>query len=93
MAQEATRSIIVCKWHECPFIADVTTRFADAHGLSAREREVLVLVVDGLRPSQISEELVISQGTVKAHLHRIYHKAGVTGRAGLMAKVREFSAA
>ena len=37
------------------------------------------MVVDGLDVAGIAEALVISIGTVKAHLHRIYKKAGVSG--------------
>lgn len=81
---DAERTIIVCNWHDCPFVADATSRFAEAHGLSPREREVLVMVVDGLDVAGIAEALVISIGTVKAHLHRIYKKAGVSRRAELM---------
>ena len=78
------RTIIVCNWHDCPFVADATSRFAEEHNLTAREREVLVMVVDGLDAAGISETLVVSIGTVKAHLHRIYKKVGVSGRADLM---------
>lgn len=82
MASE--RTVIVCKWRDCPFVADVTTRFAEAKNLTPRELEVFELVVDGLDQAAIAERLVISPGTVKAHLHRIYKKAGVTGRVALM---------
>jgi DNA-binding NarL/FixJ family response regulator len=77
-------TIIVCSWQDCLFVADATLRFAEAHELSPREIEVLRLVIDGLDIAAISEQLVISNGTVKAHLHRIYKKCGVSGRSGLM---------
>lgn len=83
------RTIIVCNWHDCPFVADATSRFSEAHGLTTRERDVLELVVDGLDVAGIAETLVISTGTVKAHLHGIYKKAGVSSRVELM---RAFSA-
>ena len=78
------RTIIVCNWQDCPFVADVTTCFAEAQRLTPRETEVLGLVVDGLDVGAIAERLVISVGTVKAHLHRIYRKCGVSGRSDLM---------
>lgn len=78
------RTIIVCNWRDCPFVADVTTCFAEAQRLTSRETEVLGLVVDGLDVAAIAEKLVISVGTVKAHLHRIYRKCGVSGRSDLM---------
>ena len=82
MAEE--RTIIVCSWQDCPFVADATTRFAEAHGLTPREREVFALLVDDKDLAEISQELVIASGTVKAHLHRIYHKTGTSGRTELL---------
>ena len=81
---DGARTIIVCNWHDCPFVADVTSRFAEEYGLTARECDVLELVVDGLDVAGIAEALVISTGTVKAHLHGIYKKGGVSGRVELM---------
>ena len=82
-------TIIVCSWQDCPFVAEVTTRFAETRRLTPRETEVLRLVIDGLDAAAIAEKLVISMGTVKAHLHRIYRKCGVSGRSDL---IRAFGA-
>jgi DNA-binding CsgD family transcriptional regulator/tetratricopeptide (TPR) repeat protein len=49
--------------------------------LTAREREVLRLLARGLSNTQIAEELIVSQLTVKAHLRSIYSKLGVTSRS------------
>lgn len=78
------RTIIVCSWQDCPFVADATTRFAREHGFTSRETEVLRCVIDGLDSAEIASRLVIASGTAKAHLHRMYQKCGVTGRQGLM---------
>lgn len=59
-------------------------RFCDDAGMSAREREVLQLVIQGKDTQGIASELYISTGTVKAHLHRIYTKVGVAGRQELV---------
>ncbi|MCR4870610.1 MAG: helix-turn-helix transcriptional regulator [Atopobiaceae bacterium] len=59
-------------------------RFADDHGLSKREREVLGLAIEGKDTQGIASELYISTGTVKAHMHRIYTKAGVEHRQDLI---------
>ena len=59
-------------------------RFADDHGMSKREREVLRLAIDGKDTQGIATELFISTGTVKAHMHRIYSKAGVEHRQDLI---------
>ena len=48
--------------------------------LTAREREVLALVAEGLANKLIARRLGISEKTVKAHLTSIYHALGVTDR-------------
>lgn len=58
-------------------------RFADTYELSRREREVLELALRECSTAQIADELFISTGTVKAHLHRIYQKVGVKNRHDL----------
>ena len=45
--------------------------FSDEHGLSKREQEVLHSYCVDSMSKNIANELVISPGTVKAHLHRI----------------------
>lgn len=49
-------------------------------GLSAREREVLSLVADGLANKSIARRLAISEKTVKAHLTRVFTTLGVSDR-------------
>lgn len=49
--------------------------------LSARECEVLALVVDGYSNREIAEELGITHNTVKNHLRNILTKLGVRNRA------------
>jgi predicted ATPase/DNA-binding CsgD family transcriptional regulator len=51
-------------------------------GLTSREIEVLGLVAAGMTSAQIAKELFLSPRTVEAHLASIYHKLGVTSRAG-----------
>ncbi|MCX5531205.1 response regulator transcription factor [Streptomyces sp. NBC_00006] len=53
--------------------------------LSAREREVLVLVSKGTSNKEIARELFISEATVKTHLTHIYGKLGVKDRAAAVA--------
>jgi DNA-binding CsgD family transcriptional regulator/tetratricopeptide (TPR) repeat protein len=61
-----------------------TTRQKRVDGMSEREAEVVRLVCDGLTNGEIAENLVISRRTVDAHLSRIFAKAGVSSRAGLV---------
>jgi DNA-binding NarL/FixJ family response regulator len=48
--------------------------------LSAREREVLAMVGEGLPNKVIAQRLAISEKTVKAHLTSVYRQIGVTDR-------------
>lgn len=48
--------------------------------LSAREREVLVLVAQGLSNAAISNQLWISEATVKTHVSRVLTKLGCENR-------------
>ena len=48
--------------------------------LTPREREVLVMVAEGLPNKLIARRLEITEGTVKAHLTRIFDRIGVSDR-------------
>jgi pimeloyl-ACP methyl ester carboxylesterase/DNA-binding CsgD family transcriptional regulator len=54
--------------------------------LSAREREVLALVAQGLSDTQIAERLVISPHTVHRHVANILAKLGLPTRAAAAAR-------
>ncbi|MDZ4747349.1 MAG: helix-turn-helix transcriptional regulator, partial [Saprospiraceae bacterium] len=49
--------------------------------VSAREIEVLQLLVDGLNYKDIGDKLFISYNTVKKHVANIYAKLHVTSKA------------
>jgi DNA-binding NarL/FixJ family response regulator len=51
--------------------------------LTAREREVLQLLVEGKSTSQIAKHLHISVKTVETHRHQIMHKLGIHSIAEL----------
>ena len=51
--------------------------------LTPRELEIVRMVARGLRNRAIAEQLLISEGTVKIHLHNIYQKLAVDGRLEL----------
>jgi DNA-binding NarL/FixJ family response regulator len=55
---------------------------ADAPALTDRERSILSAVASGMTTSAISQDLWISEHTIKFHLTNIYRKLGVTNRAG-----------
>lgn len=52
-------------------------------GLTARESEILVYLVQGRDRESIAQELVISPETVKTHIRHIYEKLGVHSRVEL----------
>ncbi|MFJ4655272.1 response regulator [Nocardia sp. NPDC088792] len=49
--------------------------------LTAREREILQLIGEGLRNPEIAAHLVISEATVKTHINNLFAKAGFHSRA------------
>jgi predicted ATPase/DNA-binding CsgD family transcriptional regulator/tetratricopeptide (TPR) repeat protein len=57
--------------------------------LTSREREIAVLVADGLTNRQVAEKLFISRRTVDAHLEHIFGKLGITSRVMLAIHARE----
>jgi DNA-binding NarL/FixJ family response regulator len=65
-----------------------------AAALSARESEVLALLVEGLPNKLIARRLEISEKTVKTHLTSIFRSLGVTDRtqAALWAERNGFTA-
>jgi predicted ATPase/DNA-binding CsgD family transcriptional regulator len=58
----------------------------DAFDLSAREREVLLLIAQGCTNAQIAERLFISPKTVSIHVSRVLAKLGVSSRTQAAAK-------
>lgn len=52
--------------------------------LTTRELEVVRMAAAGLRNRDIAQQLGISEGTVKIHLHNAYEKLGVGGRVELV---------
>jgi len=51
--------------------------------LTIREREVSLLVAEGLSNKDVGRRLEVSEGTVKIHLHNIYQKLQVNNRTSL----------
>jgi DNA-binding NarL/FixJ family response regulator len=57
------------------------------YGLTAREREILHLLTDGLTKRQIADRLFLSFFTIDTHVRNIYAKLHVHSRSGVVAKV------
>jgi DNA-binding NarL/FixJ family response regulator len=57
--------------------------------LTAREREVLSLICEGLDDKAIAAKLSLSSNTVRNHVASIYAKVGVNRRSGAIIWARE----
>jgi DNA-binding NarL/FixJ family response regulator len=69
------------------FVARRTRRPAPHPGLralTAREREVVAVVAEGLSNEEIAERLVVSPATVRTHVSRAMGKLGACDRAQLV---------
>jgi DNA-binding NarL/FixJ family response regulator len=64
-----------------------SARARDLEKLSAREREIALLVADGLPNKEIASQTNLTEGTVKVYLHHIYAKLHIRNRAMLIAAV------
>jgi DNA-binding NarL/FixJ family response regulator len=76
-----TRRVIgefVARWPRRP------TPHPGLRTLTEREREVLVLVAEGLSNKEIAERLVISPATARTHVHRAMSKLHAHDRAQLV---------
>lgn len=64
--------------------AEKCRAMAEEYNLSARELEVLALLVQGRSRALIRETLTISKGTVDSHINHIYSKVGVSSKDELI---------
>ena len=70
--------------------ADTSPKFEGLlEPLTERELEVLRLVAAGLSNRQIAEQLVVSLGTAKSHIHHIFGKLDVSSRTEAAARARD----
>ena len=60
--------------------------------LAPRERQLVEFVRRGLRNREIAEQLGVTEGTVKAYLHAVFEKLGVSSRTELAIRAGEFLA-
>jgi DNA-binding NarL/FixJ family response regulator len=57
-------------------------------GLTERQYQVAQLLAEGLTNKEIASRLQIESGTVKAHVHSVIHKLGISRRAQVAARLR-----
>ena len=70
---------------------DVFEGFAACYRLTARERDVLRLVLAERTNTEIAGELFVSEGTVKYHVGNLLKKTGCKNRLEVLAKYAESS--
>jgi DNA-binding NarL/FixJ family response regulator len=78
VAPRVTRRLLDEFAHRLP--ADPAREHAALEPLTAREREVLAAVAEGLSNAEIAERLFLSEATVKTHVGRILHKLELRDR-------------
>lgn len=76
--------------HKAKAADDHLDRFADAYGLTSRERDIFALFAEGRSAPYIAEMLVLSENTVKTHLRHVYTKCGLHNRQDLLDAIASF---
>jgi DNA-binding CsgD family transcriptional regulator len=61
------------------------------YGLSKREQEIFILMLEGKSNKEIGEDLFISVKTVKNHIYSIFQKLGVNSRIKLYVFIRNLA--
>jgi LuxR family maltose regulon positive regulatory protein len=82
--------VILAAMEEKPIVS-VIGQSSLVEPLSARELEVLQLLAQGLSNREIAENLIISPGTVKTHVHNICGKLNVRNRTEAVARAGELN--
>ena len=59
---------------------DLPTAPGALDGLTAQQREIVILAGQGLTNVEIADRLFLSPRTVASHLYRSYPKLGIAGR-------------
>jgi DNA-binding CsgD family transcriptional regulator len=64
--------------------------FVTGHGISAREAEILALLLRGKTNREIASASFISLRTVETHLYNVFRKCGVKSRLELARKIQSY---
>jgi DNA-binding NarL/FixJ family response regulator len=77
LAPAVTKRLIGAFAHGAPVPTETTGSLTS---LTAREREVLLLIASGLTNAEIGERLGVTTGTVKSHVNALLNKLGLRDR-------------
>ena len=69
-------------------IEEKIEELASSCGLSAREKEIALLIYKGKTNDEIGEILFLSTNTIKVHTSNLYKKMGVSNRVSAVQKIR-----
>ena len=83
---EATRLVLERLWRQWRPPGEGQPSLTD---LSARERQIALLLIEGGCAKTISRDLSISPGTVRNHIKTVYRKLGIHSQVELMAAARD----
>jgi DNA-binding CsgD family transcriptional regulator len=70
-------------------LAQIMEEYFQDWGLTPSEQDIAAFTIKGFSIAEIAELRGSAEGTVKTHLHAIYRKAGVAGRAQLVSLLVE----
>ncbi len=71
------------------FLVQIDDNLMNKLSLTVREREIIMLLIEGYTKKEVGEKLFISELTVKTHIQNIYSKLGVSNRVELTNFIKE----
>lgn len=74
----------------CTLITDEVQRFSSPYNLTPREKQILLLLLEGRNNPYIREKLNVSNNTLKTHLRNVYRKFSINDRQELLSLYVEF---
>lgn len=79
------------RYTEAEDIENKLSNFCAKFGISTREQDIIVQVMQGKTNKDIEKVLFISHNTVKNHLYSVYQKAGVKSRSELIHHISQMN--
>lgn len=80
----------ICSWPaKCPINAKQWSFLERKYHFTLRELQLVIAICRGCNNKQAAEKLDIEVNTVKAHLAKVYQKAGVNNKILLLLKFIE----